>query len=390
MLFVCRAVVQSVGGKMIGYRPVTCIAMLALGLAGGCARKPDDAALATSVKSQAGSDPLLKDADLRVESSKGEVTLRGTLPSDAARREAYKIATNTPGVVRVNDEMSVESAQAPVAPEPALSIAAARPIAAPGAHNPREMKKAEQATEEMKAVDGAPQQRGTSPMQMRGTYLTSVAQPASPQIAPTPVQAAVQAPAAPTPPPAPPAAPQPRQVAVTASTMLRVRMIDGVDSSVNHTGEIFHAALEIPLVVDSTVVVPRGTDIYVRLASSKSAGRLKGKSELHLELLKMEFQGRSYSLYSSTYTAAGDSRGKQTAKKVGSGAAIGAVIGAIAGAGAGAAIGAGVGAGAGAVLTSMTRGQQVKIPSESMLDFELEQPVTVTVMPRPAAASAAQ
>lgn len=167
-------------------------------------------------------------------------------------------------------------------------------------------------------------------------------------------------------------------------------MIDTVDSAVNRPGEIFHAALESPMVVDGTVVVPRGTDIYVRLASSKKAGRLKGKSELHLELLKMEFQGRSYSLYSSTYSATGSSRGKETAKKVGSGAALGAIIGAIAGAGAGAAIGAGVGAGTGAVMTSLTKGKQVKIPSEAMLDFQLEQPVTVTVLARSSSTAAAQ
>jgi hypothetical protein len=177
---------------------------------------------------------------------------------------------------------------------------------------------------------------------------------------------------------------------VPVSSMMRVRMIDAVDSAVNHPGEIFHAALETPMVVDGIAVVPRGTDIYVRLASSKKAGRLKGKSELHLELLKMEFQGRSYSLYSSTYTVTGTSKGKETAKKVGGGAAIGAIIGAIAGAGAGAAIGAGVGAGTGAVMTTLTKGKQVKIPSEAMLDFELEQPVTVTVLPRPTLASAAQ
>jgi hypothetical protein len=373
---------------MKGYRPVTGVAMFALAISGGCARKPDDAALVTSIKSQMESDLLLKDAELRVSSSKGEVTITGPLSSDAVRLEAYKIAAQTPGVVKVDVQMPVPTAPAPV--EPALSIAAARPVDSAVVHSLREKKKAEQATEEMKAMESTPQQRPNSPMQMHGTYLTAVEQSASPQLAPTPVQAAVQAPSLPPLPPAPPAPPQPRQVAVPVSTMLRVRMVDGVDSSVNHTGEIFHSALENPLVVDGAVVVPRGTDIYVRLASSKSAGRLKGKSELHLELLKMEFQGRSYSLYSSTYTAAGDSRGKQTAKKVGSGAAIGAIIGAIAGAGAGAAIGAGVGAGTGVVLTGMTRGKQVKIPSESMLDFQLEQPVTVTVMPRSTASSSAQ
>ena len=65
-------------------------------------------------------------------------------------------------------------------------------------------------------------------------------------------------------------------------------------------------------------------------------------------------------------------------------AVLGAIIGAIAGGGKGAAIGAGVGAAGGGVYQGATGGKQVKIPSETKLDFQLEQPVTVTVMPRPA------
>ena len=190
-------------------------------------------------------------------------------------------------------------------------------------------------------------------------------------------------PAQPPLPPTPPPSPQPKQIDVPANSTLTVRMIDGVDSSVNSAGEIFHASLESPLVVDNDVVVPRGADIYVRLVSASSAGRMKGKSELHLELVKMEFQGRSYPLVSSTYSATGSSRGKNTAAKVGGGAALGAIIGALAGGGKGAGIGAGVGAAGGAIYQGATRGKQVKIPAETRLDFQLEQPVTVTVMPRP-------
>lgn len=168
---------------------------------------------------------------------------------------------------------------------------------------------------------------------------------------------------------------------------MSIRMIDTVDSSVNKTGEIFHASLDAPVVVDNDVIVSRGADVYVRLASASSAGHIKGKSELHLELVKLEFQGQSYPLVSSTYSLAGGSRGKDTAKKVGAGAVIGTLVGAIAGGGKGAAIGAAAGAGAGGVYQEATHGKQVKIPSETKLDFQLEQPVTVTVMPRSASSS---
>ncbi len=182
--------------------------------------------------------------------------------------------------------------------------------------------------------------------------------------------------------PAPPPPPEPTQVEVPAGTTVAIRMIDGVDSSVNQPGEIFHASLDVPLVVGNQVAVPKGADVYVRLVTATSAGRMTGKSELRLELVKLEFQGQSYPLVSSTYTQSGSSRGKNTAEKVGGGAILGTLIGAIAGGGKGAAIGAGVGAAGGGVYQAATHGQQVKIPSETKLDFKLEHPVTVTEMPQ--------
>ena len=162
-------------------------------------------------------------------------------------------------------------------------------------------------------------------------------------------------------------------------------MIDSVDSAVNKPGEIFHASLDAPLVAGDQVIVPRGADIYVRLSNASSAGHISGQSELHLELIKMEFRGQSYPLVSSTYSVSGGSRGKNSAEKIGGGAVLGALIGALAGGGKGAAIGAGAGAVAGGVYQMATHGKQVKIPSETKLDFQLDEPVTVTVQPPPPA-----
>ena len=96
------------------------MAVLAITLAAGCSNKVDDAALVTNIKSQMFSDAQLKDASLQVTSSNGQVTLAGSVPSDAARYEAFKVATQTPGVIKVNDQMSVQAAQTtPAQPEPA-------------------------------------------------------------------------------------------------------------------------------------------------------------------------------------------------------------------------------------------------------------------------------
>src|SRR5260370_750592 len=83
---------------------------------------------------------------------------------------------------------------------------------------------------------------------------------------------------------APPPPSQPKHVEIPSGTTVRVQMIDGVDSSVNRAGEVFRASLAVPLVVDNQVVVPVGTDVYVKLANAKSAGHLTGQSTLALEL----------------------------------------------------------------------------------------------------------
>jgi hypothetical protein len=186
------------------------------------------------------------------------------------------------------------------------------------------------------------------------------------------------------PPPQPQAAVAPApaavgsQIVIPAGQSLLVRMIDGVDSKTNNVGDIFHASLETDLNVNGTLVARRGTDVYGRLANAKGAGRLAGSSELQLELTRMVINGQDYPVVSSDYTMKGKGRGTNTAEKVGGGAALGAIIGAIAGGGRGAAIGAGAGSAAGAGVNVVTRGQQVKIPSETLLEFRLQQPVTVT------------
>jgi hypothetical protein len=82
-------------------------------------------------------------------------------------------------------------------------------------------------------------------------------------------------------------------------------------------------------------------------------------------------------------TSSSGAQAKQThgedAKKIGIGAGIGAAIGAIAGGGGGAAKGAAAGAGAGTGAVLATHGDAAVIPAESVLRFELAEPVTVNL-----------
>jgi hypothetical protein len=167
-------------------------------------------------------------------------------------------------------------------------------------------------------------------------------------------------------------------LSVPAGQSILVRMIDGVDSSKNHVGDLFHASLETDLNVNGVLVARKGTDVYGRLASSDKGGTFSGKSELQLELTRLVIEGRDYPVVSSDYNVQGKSQGSSAAKKVGGGAVAGAIIGAIAGGGKGAAIGAAAGGGAGAGVQILTKGDHVKVPSETLLEFRLQQPVTIT------------
>src|SRR5947209_1496078 len=169
------------------------------------------------------------------------------------------------------------------------------------------------------------------------------------------------------------------RVTAPTGTRIVVRTIDEIDSSKSRVGDKFQASLEQPLYVNDVLVAPRGTDVYGRLEEAREAGHIQGKSQLKLSLTSMVINGQTVSLSTGDYELTGKSRGANTAKKVGGGAAVGAVIGAIAGGGKGAAIGAGVGAGAGTAVQVMTKGEQVHVPSETLLEFALDQPITLPI-----------
>ena len=111
----------------------------------------------------------------------------------------------------------------------------------------------------------------------------------------------------------------------------------------------------------------------------KSPGRPEPSLEglLKLALTGIVIDGRTVPLVTADYELTGKSKGASTARRTVGGAALGSIIGAIAGGGKGAAIGAGTGAGVGAGSEIITKGDQVKIPSETLLDFTLQQNVTI-------------
>ena len=322
--------------------------------------KPDDSAITIDIKAKMFSDQSLKSANLDVSSRGGEVTLTGQVPDDSARLAAFKIASETKGVTKVNDQMTVLAAQAtppPTAAPPPEAMPVEPAPAKPPARKPMHSKPAQASEPPANSGSGS----GMPPV-------VSTDSGPSAQTAPTVA-------------PAPPPPPQPRTVTVPAGAIITVRTIDPVDSATNTTGQVFKASLDAPIVVDNRVVVPRGADVYMKLINASSAGHLKGKSELTLALQSVVLQGRTYNVITSDVSQSGASRGKNSAMKIGGGAVLGALIGGLAGGGKGAAIGAAAGGGAGTGLQVFTKGKQIKIPSETRLDFTLQQPFDITYFP---------
>jgi hypothetical protein len=164
---------------------------------------------------------------------------------------------------------------------------------------------------------------------------------------------------------------------IPRGTVISVRMIDSINSDQNYAGETFRASVAEAVRVGNQTVVPRGANAYVKLVNARSAGRVKGRSELQLQLERIVVGNRNYAVNSNVVAFRGKSETKKTGKSAGIGALAGGGLGALFGGGKGAAIGAGVGAGAGVATNAAKKGEQVHIGSESLVRFRLAAPLRI-------------
>jgi hypothetical protein len=153
--------------------------------------------------------------------------------------------------------------------------------------------------------------------------------------------------------------------------------VDAIDSETATQGQTFHATLNSPLTVDGDTAIPAGYNVEGHVVTVQSAGKFAGQSLLVLQLDRISGAGKNYTIQTDQYRKQGSSRGKNTVEKVGAGAGIGALIGALAGGGKGAAIGAAAGGGLGAGAQTISHSQQIKLPSETVLNFTLQASLTV-------------
>jgi hypothetical protein len=291
----------------------------------GCGPKgAGDQDLTTTIQARLYANDATHSANVKVAVADGVVTLTGDVPTSGVALQAVNVANGTPGIKSVNNQLTVDG----------VAVASAAAPASGPAPPPQNL---------------APLPRHEEMIRHEGDHDHDRGGPGAPLT-----------------------------VTIPAGRTVSVQMIDGIDSARNGQGQTFRASLSAPITAGDRVVVPAGAPATVLLAESRSAGRVRGQSELELRLVSIRYHGAAIGVSSSTYDADGSRRGKQTAVRTGLGAAAGALIGGLAGGGKGAGIGAAAGGGAGIGFQLLTHGQQIKIPSETQINFRLAAPLVLT------------
>jgi len=180
--------------------------------------------------------------------------------------------------------------------------------------------------------------------------------------------------------PLPPAPAQsvPGTLTVPAGTVLVIRTNDFLSTDRNQVGDQFTATLDQPLIVNGWVVARRGQSIIGKVKDVRKAGRVKGTSELGVELTDLTVvDGNQVPILTELWKGSGGTSHGQDAATIGTTTGLGAAIGAAADWGRGAAIGAGAGAAAGIAAVLLTRGRPTIVPPETQLSFRLVDPVKI-------------
>jgi len=315
-----------------------------------------------------------------------QVTLSGTVSSQASKDLAASIAGHVNGVTKVNNNLKIGNPQD--ASQDASQYAAPAPDADAEAANDNNQ------------PGIAPQPGDQQPQAAPDQSAPAAQQPYPP--------APQQYPAYPPPPPNRPAYGgqygynQPPQqpargyempsgpVTLPAGTLLQVRTAEPIDNkrAVDGTPVQFTVIRDVTL--GGALAIPRGATVHGVVTEAKKSGELSGSPELALALTSLDLGGRSYPLTSDEFKVKGPNKAGRTVGNAFGGALLGAIIGGAVGRGAGAAIGAGAGAAAGTAATAATPGPNVWIPAEALVTFHLNAPVTVAPVSAQEAARLAQ
>lgn len=338
-----------------------------LGFTVGCSKAPTDAQMGSDIQNKLNTDSGLQGKQLGVQADKGTITLTGVVDNQAQRDAAARYASSEDGVKQVVNNIQVqEAANQPSSDQMMMQAAPPPPVQTKDKSKPspstHKTKKTDDSnsSNSMMAENPQPQAQQNAPATNQNTQSAPVSTPA-PEAA------------------APPPPPPPQKATVPSGAAISVRLVDEINTTTAQQGQTFRATLNSPLSVDGEVVVPAGYDVEGHIVATQSAGKFAGQSLLTLQLDRILVGDKHYNIQTDQYHKETSSRGKNTAEKVGGGAAVGAILGGIFGGGKGAAIGAAAGGGAGGGVQAASKSQQITLASETILNFTLQAPVTLTV-----------
>jgi len=340
----------------IAHRYAALFSLSAALIVTGC-KQPvaNDASVTAAVQARLVADSAISSEPIQTSVQAGVVTLNGTVGSDAARALAGNDASQVAGVKTVLNNLTVQNAGnfAPQNPPLAQNLPAPAPA----------------------VTVNAPPTR-VRPLPTKTTAAVERQKISrEPDSTPLPTATTNHPPSA----PAPPAF---RTVNLPAGTSIPVRMTQTLDSATTQQGASFSGSVASDVMVDGLVAIPQGSGVSGRVDAVQEAAHFKGNSLLTIEVTSVTRRGERIPVSTEAFSKEGASRGKNTAIKTGAGAAAGAILGGIFGGGKGAAIGAAAGGGTGAGINAVTRGQQVQIPSESLVPFRLSNSISLRVPTR--------
>lgn len=283
----------------------------------------------------------------------GEVTLSGTVSSEASSELAEAIVNHVQGVTKVNNNLTVGDPKASPKPDAPGYADIPAPPADPNAPAMNDGP--------MPVPNETPAQAQTR-AQIRAEVQAQIqAQRQAAQAAKGPVT-------------------------IPEGTLLQLRTSEPVSSKRAKDGTPIQFVVIQDVTYGGVLAIPRGATVHGVVTEVKKPGDLKGSAELALTITSLDLGGQNYPVASDQFKVKGPGKGGETANHIFGGALLGAIIGGIADRGVGAAIGAGAGAAAGTAASAATPGPDVWIPAEARVDFHLDKPLTVMpVSPQEAA-----
>jgi len=331
-----------------------------------------DVQTANAVQARINADRTLSRYHLSVTCGGGVVTLTGSVNSDAEKRKAAALAAHVKNVVSVNTSGVVVNGEAggggniqATGNQPTISLQA----------NPASITPGQQVTLTWQSTNATSVSINGMPEPPTGSQAFTPTQPITYQAVATSSSGQTASAVAVI------IVKQPLAVTLSAGTPIRVRMNDSLDSGKVSSGTTFRAILDQNLMAGGDIVALAGAEVNGRVVVAKKAGILGGNSELALELSQIHIKEQLQPITTNRFDSSAPGGGGGGAQLVAGEIAVNDTLYSV---------------GADGITTTkltnlentldqwkkfLTK-KSVVIRSGAVLQFSLQQPVTVTLPPR--------